>query len=258
MNIVIVEDELPAAEQMRRFTESYEQPVNITGMYTSCAEIIQYLDGNGSIDLVFCDIELRDGNALQALRKISLKTVIIFTTAYDQFWSESLQHNGIDYLLKPLTREKVHAALDKVTTIRKLFTKDNALLQRLSNLLHQPSASAASYKKRFPVRVNNEMFIIDTADVHFFRITAGVIYAHLSEKKKYPIMEETLGALESQLNPTDFFRINRSDIVHIRFIRSIKIQEGNDYTVLIKDHTEALGVSSSRVAPLKEWFMGYD
>ena len=252
IRIIIVEDELPAAEQMRHFVETYQQPVNIAGMYSTCAEIIERLDGNDTADVIFCDIELRDGNALQALQQIDLKAVIIFTTAYDQFWSESLQHNGIDYLLKPITQQKVHAALDKVATLKKLFTRDNALLAQLAGILQQ-NKPATAYKKRFPVKLNKEVFIVDVADIQFFRISSGVIFAHISAKKKYPILEETLDALEEQLDPAVFFRVNRSDIINIDFIRSIKIQDNNDYSVLLKDSEEKLVVSNSRIKQLKDW-----
>ena len=252
MNVVIVEDELPALEQMCRFVSCFNEQVQIVGKYNTCKEIIEHLDGNDSIDVVFCDIELRDGNALTALRQTNLKTVIVFTTAYDEFWNESLQLNGIDYLLKPISAQKVHQALEKVTTLKRIFTKDNLLLERLTYLLEQKSI--IEYKKRFQVRVGGDLFIIDTSDITLFRIINGVIFIMLDEKKKYPIMEETLSALEEQLDPALFFRINRSDIVNIKSILSIRVNEGNDYTVLLKNINEKLVVSQSRVAALKEWF----
>lgn len=252
MNVVIVEDELPAAEQMRHFVSIYHEPVIITGMYSTCAEIIKNLNGNENVDVVFCDIELRDGNVLTALRQTDLKTVIVFTTAYDQFWNESLQHNGVDYLLKPITAQKVHHALDKVMTLKRIFTKDNLLLKQLSGWLQQKPDN--KFRKRFPVRVAGELFIIDVTDVIFFRIANGVIFAVPGEKKKYPLMEETLSALEEQLDPQQFFRVNRSDIVNINFIKSIRIDEGSDYTVLLKNVEEKLTVSQSRITQLKEWF----
>lgn len=252
MNVVIVEDELPAAEQMHSFISAYHAPITIRGMYNTCEEIKSYLDKNDHIDVVFCDIELRDGNALNALRQIDLKTVIVFTTAYDQFWNESLQHNGVDYLLKPITLQKVHQALDKVMTLKRIFTKDNLLLKELSGLIQQKFDH--QYKKRFPVRVAGELFIIHVDDVIFFRIVNGVIFAIPGEKKKYPLMQETLSALEEQLDPRQFFRVNRSDIVNIQHIKSIRIEEGSDYTILLKNSDEKITVSQSRVAQLKEWF----
>lgn len=253
MNIVIVEDELPAAAQLRDFISSYRQPVNIMGIYNTCADIMQHLNRNDAIDVVFCDIELRDGNALTTLQQIELRSVLIFTTAYDRFWNESLQHNGIDYLLKPIALQKVHAALDKVMTLKQIFTKDNLLLRQLSGSLQQKADM--NYRKRFPVRVASEFFVIDAADILFFRITNGVIFAILGEKKKYPLMGETLSALEEQLDPQQFFRVNRSDIVNIAFIRSVRIEEGNDYTVLLKNSEEKLAVSQSRIVPFKAWFV---
>ena len=254
MNVVIVEDELPAAEQMQRFINAYNEPINIKGIYSTCAEIIKYLDGNDNIDVIFCDIELRDGNALNSLSQIDLKTVIVFTTAYDRFWNESLKLNGIDYLLKPITVQKIHHSLDKVKTLKQIFTKDNLLLKQLSELIQ--SKTDKTYRKRLTVRVAGELYIIDTADVIYFSITNGVIFAILGEKKKYPLMEETLSAMEEQLDPTQFFRINRSDIVNIEFIRSVRINEGNDYTIILKNIEEKLTVSQSKIAQLKDWFTG--
>lgn len=252
MNVVIIEDELPAAAQMRSFLDRYREPVTISGIYSTCAEIIKNLDGNETIDLVFCDIELRDGNALSALRQIDLKTVIVFTTAYDQFWNESLQLNGIDYLLKPITAQKVHDALDKLVTLQRIFTKDNILLRQLSGILQQ--SPEKTYRKRFPVRVAGELFIIDVACIIYFRITNGVIFAVPGEKKKFPLMEETLAGLEEQLDPQQFFRVNRSDIVNINYIRSIRISGGSEYTVVLKNMEEELTVSQSKITQLKEWF----
>lgn len=252
MNVVIVEDELPAAEQMFDFINAYHAPVTIMGKYSTCEEIKRYLDKNDHIDVVFCDIELRDGNVLNALRQINLKTVIIFTTAYDQFWNQSLQHNGIDYLLKPITLQKVHQALDKVMTLKRIFTKDSLLLKELSGLIQQKFDHP--YKERFPVRVASELFIIHVDDVIFFRIVNGVIFAIPGDKKKYPLMEETLSALEEQLDPRHFFRVNRSDIVNIKHIKSIRIEEGSEYTILLKDSDEKITVSQSKVTQLKEWF----
>lgn len=252
MNVVIVEDELPAAEQIRRFVSSYPQPVTISGIYSTCAEIIRNLDGNDGIDLVFCDIELRDGNALTALQQTDLKTVIVFTTAYDEFWNESLKHNGIDYLLKPITVQKVHLALDKVMTLKRIFTKDNILLKQLSGWLQKNPDN--KYRNRFPVKLAGELFIIDVAEVMYFRIANGVIFAISGERKKYPLMEETLSALEEQLDPNLFFRVNRSDIVNISFIRSIRIDEGSDYAILLKNVDEKIIVSQSRISELREWF----
>lgn len=252
MNIVIVEDELPASEQMQQFVSSYRGKPVITGVYTTCAEIVRHLDGNDDVDIVFCDIELRDGNALTALQKIELKTVIVFSTAYDQFWSESLRLNGVDYLLKPITAEKVHTALDKVATLKKILTKDSQLLKQLSGLLQQQASF--TYRERFPVKIGNEVFVVNVNEIAFFRISSGVIFAVTGDKKKYPLMEETLSALEQQLDTRQFFRVNRSDIVNIRFVRSVRIEEGGDYTVLVKDNDEKLVVSSSRISQLKEWF----
>ncbi|MEJ7672534.1 MAG: LytTR family DNA-binding domain-containing protein [Chitinophagaceae bacterium] len=114
-------------------------------------------------------------------------------------------------------------------------------------------APNAFYKKRFPVRVNNEVFVLETDSIILFRIIEGVIFALLEKGKKLPLVEETLNELETKLNPEFFFRINRSEIINARYIESIKIQEGNDYIIQLKEFGEKLSVSSSRINKLKNW-----
>ncbi len=181
-----------------------------------------------------------------------MNAAVIFTTAYDNFWSEALKLNGIDYLLKPLTVEKVHAALDKIETIKKLFSKDKNILSRIEKLVGQQTNF---YKKRFPVRINNQVFVLEINSIVFFRIVEGVIFAFTDQKKKYPMLEETLNNLEPKLNPEYFFRINRSEIINAQFIDSIHIQSGNEYIVM-KGIQGNLTISSSKIPILKNWLSG--
>jgi DNA-binding LytR/AlgR family response regulator len=250
MKIIIVEDELFAAQQLQQFTESYNNDVEVVRILNSCNGFKKWVESNEDADLIFCDIELNDGNVLNTLQKMDLNYAIIFTTAYDNFWDKALKLNGIDYLLKPLTKEKVHAALDKAESIKKIFTKDKTVLSALASMISQQNRF---YKKRFPVKLNNEVFVLNAESITFFRIIEGVIFAFTAKDKKYPLVEETLNDLEVKLHPEAFFRINRSEIINGDHIDSIRIQEGKDYVINIKGSDQTLSVSNSRVAALKEW-----
>lgn len=251
MKVLIVEDEKVAAQQLKNFIQEYNNSIEILPLIDSCAELEKWLQQKNETDLILCDIELTDGNALNVLKEAEINAAVIFTTAYDNFWIQALKLNGIDYLLKPITKEKVFAALDKAEAIKKIFSKDKNILSQLQSLMNK--APNAFYKKRFPVRVNNEVFVLETDSIILFRIIEGVIFALLEKGKKLPLVEETLNELETKLNPEFFFRINRSEIINARYIESIKIQEGNDYIIQLKEFGEKLSVSSSRINKLKNW-----
>jgi DNA-binding LytR/AlgR family response regulator len=250
MKIVIVEDELYAAQQLQQFAESYTKSIEVVQVINSCKGFKNWVERSEEADLIFCDIELNDGNILNTLNKIDLNYAIIFTTAYDNFWDKALKLNGIDYLLKPLTQEKVHAALDKAESIKKIFTKDKTVLAALTSMISQQNRF---YKKRFPVKLNNEVFVLNAESITYFRIIEGIIFAFTAKDKKYPLVEETLNDLELKLHPETFFRINRSEIINGDYIDSIRIQGGKDYVISIKGSEQNLSVSNSRVAALKEW-----
>ncbi|HEX8332082.1 MAG TPA: LytTR family DNA-binding domain-containing protein [Segetibacter sp.] len=250
MKILIVEDETIAAHQLERFVKSYNDTIEVVQILNSCNGLKRWLEQKEEADLIFCDIELNDGNVLNTLKNIDLNYAIIFTTAYDNFWDKALKLNGIDYLLKPLTKEKIHAALDKAESIKKVFTRDKTIISTLASMLSQPSKF---YKKRFPVKLNNEVFVLSAESIMLFRIVEGVIFAITEKDKKYPLVEETLNDLELKLNPENFFRVNRSEIINAEYISSIRIQDGKDYMIHIKGSEQKLSVSNSRVAALKDW-----
>lgn len=251
MKILIVEDENVAAQQLKEFIEMYDPSIEVLPPINSCKGLKAWAGNLEEVDLIFCDIELSDGNILSSLSRIKLPSPVIFTTAYDDFWSEALKFNGIDYLLKPLSEGKVHQALSKLEALKRAFAKDKDLLAKLSSVLG--AAQPKQYKQRFPVRINNDVFILETGTVVFFRIIGGVIFAFTESKKKFPLETETLNELEAKLNPEMFFRVNRSEVVNAQFIDSIHINSGNEYVVNLKATDEKLSVSNSRVNSLKDW-----
>ena len=251
MRVLIVEDEDLAARQLKQFVEAYDSGIVIDGIIQSGRELLERLHQHSAIDLIFCDIELRDGNVLPWLEKARPGAAIIFTTAYDQYWSTALKNNGIEYILKPITREKVFGALDKVAALKKLFgARQEDILVNLSKLI---DAKNTSYKKRFPARLNHEVFIIEAEDVLFFRIIEGVVFAYVRNQKKYPLTIERLTDLETKLDPDQFFRINRSEIINAQFIDSIQILPNNEYVIKLHNTGEKLSISQSRVSSLKNW-----
>lgn len=252
MKVLIVEDEDVAARNLQQMLLQIDPTSEVVSIIQSKKEFVQWWESGTRVDLLFCDIELRDGNVLEFLKDHPLQTAVIFTTAYDQFWSTALHYNGIDYLLKPIDEKKLRIALNKVLSLKQIFSHQQEKL--LSELAHYfQNRSTITYKKRFPVRVNNEVLILDIDDIQYFKITNGVILAHTLTGKKLPMAEATLNELESQLDPKIFFRINRSELVHIQFIESIYMAAPDEYLIKLKGGHGRLAVSSTRIAQLKSW-----
>ena len=122
MKVVIVEDELPAANNLKKMLQDSHYNVEIIKTLTSIHESLNWFQTNDSPDLVFMDIELSDGLSLDLITRANISCPIIFITAFDEHWQEAFEHNSIDYLLKPLRKERLQAALNKFNELKDYTT----------------------------------------------------------------------------------------------------------------------------------------
>ena len=113
MNVLIIEDEPLNAEIIVEFLQRYDSTIHISGQLPSKEKAQIWLEENGQVDLVFSDIELLDGNVFSLLKNNVIPSPIIFTTAYNTFYQEAFDVNGIAYLLKPISYERFSQAMKK-------------------------------------------------------------------------------------------------------------------------------------------------
>ena len=111
MNILIIEDEKPAARRLNRMLESLDMKIN--AMLHSVEESLNWFQNNEHPDLIFLDIQLSDGLSFEIFESIDVKSAIIFTTAYDEYALQAFKLNSIDYLLKPIDSEDLEVAVTK-------------------------------------------------------------------------------------------------------------------------------------------------
>ena len=109
MQVLIIEDEKPAARRLARMLE--QEGVEVTHTLHSVEESIQWFSQNEAPELIFLDIQLSDGLSFEIFDAVSVKSPIIFTTAYDEYALQAFKLNSIDYLLKPIDEEELNAAL---------------------------------------------------------------------------------------------------------------------------------------------------
>lgn len=251
MKILILEDEIPARKKLRRFLEEVNAQIEIVAEIDTVAEGISFLKIN-PMDLIFSDIELLDGNSFEIYNQITLSCPIIFITAYDQFWMNAFESNGIDYLLKPFSKDRFQKAWDKFLMFRNSPNDANKLLNNLTTIIEQNFAKNA-FKKRFTVHNRQDIYFLDAENISYFEANEGVVFAYDTLGKKHILSESTLKEIEEQLNPSDFFRLNRSEIVNKQYIEKIEYYTKNALAVKIKGFQRFLTTSQTNTASFRIW-----
>lgn len=251
IKILIIEDEIPARKKLKRFLEELNTQTEIVAEIDTVATAVGFLK-NAEVDLIFSDIELLDGKAFEIYAQVHVSCPIIFTTAYDEFWMDAFDSNGIAYLLKPFSKERFQRAWDKFLLFSNSAPIDNKQLANLTKLIERNFASK-SYKKRFTIQTHQGMYFLDTVAISFFEADGGVVFAYDQSGQKHLLSELTLKEIEEQLDPADFFRINRSELISKRHMDKIERYTKNTLAVKMKGYKSLLKTSQSNTAAFRGW-----
>src|SRR5688572_10819830 len=255
MKVLIVEDELPAAEKLERYLLKYDPSSKVIATVDSVAKSVEWLAANqDTIDLIFMDIQLLDGLSFQIFQKVNVRKPVIFTTAFNEFALDAFKVNSIDYLLKPITFTDLSASLKKLETLREqlpLRTADgNALQQKFSAL------KTRAYKTRFMVKLGEHIRSIPTDQISLFYADGRDVYLVTNQTRKF-IVDYTLESLEDILDPKLFYRLNRTFIVNINAIKDVLVYSNSRLKItLTQDFDKEIIVSREKVTEFKDWFDG--
>jgi len=213
MNVIIIEDEPLAAENLALLLHNIDQNIKILTRIESVRNAIKWLTVN-SCDLIFMDIQLSDGNSFEIFDNIEIYTPVIFTTAFDQYAIRAFKHNSIDYLLKPINRSYLEQSLVKFRMLDKKYSLPD--YKKLFELLRNP----VNYQERFLVNAGQKLRTIKTNEIAYFYIREKGVFICTRENKHYDL-GYTLEKLQETLDPKYFFKINRQMIVHIDSIENM-------------------------------------
>jgi DNA-binding LytR/AlgR family response regulator len=249
MDIVIIEDEMLAAERLQALIKNYDANINIVAVLESIEESIQWLQAKPHPDLMFVDIHLSDGHSFEIFKKINLQKPVIFTTAFDNYALNAFQLFSIDYILKPVTAEALAAAINKYKSLAAMVAVNYSLL---SDTVKENFGTR--YKNRFLAKVGQRSFFLHADEVVYFFADNKIVYLVDKEGNRF-IINFTLEKLEPLLDPHDFFRINRKMIIHSKAIEQVKPYFNNRLKLSLKGvkADEDIVISRERVADFKEW-----
>ncbi|KAB1158624.1 response regulator transcription factor [Tenacibaculum aiptasiae] len=250
MKIVIVEDEHLAAEKLERYIQKYNSNVSVLIKLSSIVDAVTWFEKGIDYDVAFMDIQLTDGLSFEIFNQVKITKPVIFTTAFDEYAIDAFKVNSIDYLLKPITFTDVSKAMVKLKTMESLFVNEEAINKVKS------SVTKLKTKDRFLVRLGNHIHSIKTTDILLFYAEGRTVYLVTKENKKY-ILDYKLEDLIKVLEPSEFFRVNRTFIVSLNGVEDVIVYSNSRLKITPKVNVEKeIIVSREKVSAFKSWFEG--
>ncbi|CAM3876170.1 MULTISPECIES: LytR/AlgR family response regulator transcription factor [Flavobacterium] len=248
MNIIIIEDEKPAARLLQRKVEKLGLQVN--QMLHSVEESLSWFQNNAHPDLIFLDIQLSDGLSFEIFEQLDIKSAVIFTTAYDEYALRAFKLNSIDYLLKPIDEEDLEEAINKFKA-RTANKPVNLDFEAIKKMLVNPVER--EYKTRFSVKIGHQIKVIQIEEIECFFSENKGTYIHTNDNRDY-LLDITMEQLENEINPKDYFRINRKFIVPLNSIKEIQMHTNSRLKIILPSYkSDDVIVAREKVNDFKNW-----
>lgn len=248
MKVVIIEDEKLSASHLSNLLKKADKTIEIIQYLDTVKAAVNYFKQGIKVDLIFMDIHLSDGNSFEIFKQVKLDSPIIFTTAYDNYAIQAFKQNSVDYLLKPISINDLQFALDKSKKHQQQINS-----QFINNISDNYYQKINQYKTRFIVKTGQILETIPTNEVKYFETRESLTFLVSTKGKSY-IVDYSLEELEKQLEPKDFFRINRKIIIHIQAIEKVSTYLNSRLLITAnKLQGDSQIVSRERVTEFKIW-----
>ncbi len=251
LNAIIIEDEKPAMEMLAKMLGEVPTGVNVKARLNSVKESIEFISTHPEADIIFSDVQLPDGLSFEIFKQTGVQTPVIFTTGYDEFMMMAFENNGIDYLLKPISKSDLDKALLKYRKLQTHFsyTEINEPAKNTGKLI-----VCRKKKTRLLVKKGMKTIALRLEDITLFYTENKVVYVLDYCAKKY-ISDKTLTELEEELDRDIFFRANRQYIVSINHISGFKPFEKVKLAIdlAIPDIPHSIIISQETAPAFRKW-----
>jgi two-component system, LytTR family, response regulator LytT len=251
MNILIIEDEEPAVTRLKKLITETVPEAKILDIIVSVRSALEWFKKHAQPDLIFCDIHLADGSSFEIFSQVEINAPVIFITAYDEYALQAFKVNSVEYLLKPVKKEELLAAIKK-------FQKYHSTspLSDIKSLVEQLRGPQPQFKKRFLIRYGEHIKAVDTADVAYFYTEEKINFLKTKDNHTYHV-DYNLDKLEEMLDPARFFRINRQFIISIDSIDQMFSFSKSRVKISLRPAINLETIVSTERSPLfKEWLSG--
>ncbi len=251
MRILIIEDEQLAAEKMQNLLKEIKEDYKILAVLKSVEDSIKWLQDNDGPDLILSDIHLSDGICFSIFSEYEVQCPVIFTTAYEKYAIQAFEVNSIDYLLKPIQKEKLKEALDKYELLSGQNEKGKMdLYEEFKNIL---SGQNREFKTRFLCKLGNKIKSVPVDSISYFYSENKMTFIVDKKNNRLPI-NNTLDEIDQIIDPKNFFRVNRKYVSHFEAISEIHPYfKGRLKLILQPGEAKDIIVSSERAPLFKAW-----
>jgi len=207
LRALIIDDERLARNGLRRLLRSHDN-VEIVGEAANPDEAIRAIHKTCP-DVLFLDVEMPGCNGFELLEKLEDVPVVIFTTAYDEYAVQAFEVSALDYLVKPITPERLAASLFRAQKAVATFSRDSASKTAGESVLHQ-----------IFVRDGDRCWIVRLTEIPLMESEGSYTRLHFSGNA--PLVYRSLTAIEERLEPKAFFRANRSQIINLNWVETVE------------------------------------
>ncbi|MEM9390597.1 MAG: response regulator transcription factor [Bacteroidota bacterium] len=245
MKVFIVEDEPTARQRLFGMLVKTNPEIELVGEAESVLEAVKWIANSPPPDLAFFDIQLADDFSFQIFEIVEVNFPVIFTTAYDKYVLEALEHNSVDYMLKPITEERLSKALSKVKKLESHF-----IFRNLKTNLHTKEP-----KRRFLVKKGIDYVSVEAENVAYFFTEHKLSFLRDTSGTTYMI-DSNITDLLTQVDTKKFFRVNRKYLVHINAIERFKSDNGKIELHLKPITKEKVTVSKENAPNFRNWIEG--
>jgi len=251
MKVIIVEDEVLASENLIYLLKNIDPNIEVLKVLDSVKSSINFFSKPNEADLIFMDIHLADGLSFEIFDKVTVKTPLIFTTAYDQYAIKAFKVNSVDYLLKPLNEEELGDAIIKFNSIIKTEpTINNSQIESVLQLLN---SNNKIFKSTYLVQSKDELIPLKVTDIAYFYIELGIIKAITLDNKSF-IINEKLETIIEEIDTSKFYRVNRQFVVNREAVLKIKFYFNGKLVLKTNPpFKERIIVSKAKATEFKNW-----
>jgi two-component system LytT family response regulator len=244
-NTLIIDDESLARQRLKRLLGVYDC-ISLKGEAANGLEGLQQIEILQP-DLVFLDIEMPVLNGFEMLGRLTTSPKVIFTTAYDQYAVKAFEEESVDYLLKPIEKERLDKAINKLKNLQ----SGTAYHLPLELLMKQINSKKEI--KTLTVKIGDRILLIKLQDLAFIEAEDKYVFLHSADGKKN-LTDFTISGLEEKL-PGDFVKINRGILINTELIKEIRRGFNGSYYFIMDDiHQTKLSSSRGQAPFLRERF----
>ncbi len=250
LRTLIIDDEPAARQRLQMLLEPYAEHIEIIGEAADGASAVGLIDSKRP-DLIFLDIRMPLLSGLEVMQQVRHQPVVVFCTAYDKYALDAFNTLSIDYLLKPVSAERMAVTVDKLKRMERQVS-----LNDISALIRQIQPQPGKRQiTTLPVRLGERILLVSVNEICYFRSADKYVSAFTRNGKEH-LLDQTLKELEESL-PPHFLRIHKSLIINSQVVFELQRYIGGRFVFIMDDNCRSRLVSGRNFADAVREYFGF-